>query len=203
MVRSIPAVVFCLILAATLYGCRDMATAPSADATKPSVAPTLVYPMEDGGDPNTEVTAEFWRDSLTILIHRDRSVLGTQFQAMVNADLLPTGYGDGYDYVLRGPEVREDGTFPIRLCDPLNDDNPGGWGEIVGTGQAAEHGQRLRIRVAQSTLGGTTQAQLEVQLTREGAMVFEWVGGAGTPQTGIARADLGPRVPVSRLPRSR
>ena len=207
MVRSLPAFVIGSLLVTALVGCREssLLVAPQTDgvAVAPLVAPTEVYPIGEGGPDETTVTAQFWRDSLEINVRRARTMIGTQFQAMVNADLQPTGYGDGYDYVLRGPEMAEDGSFPIRLGDPLNDDNPGGWGEIVGTGLAAEHGQRLRIRVAQSTLGGTTAAALQVQLMRDGAMVFEWTGGAGTPQPGIARLALGPRAPGSRLPRSR
>jgi len=193
-----------------LIGCRDSVTAPQTNVTAagvlapaPGVGPTEVYPIGEGGGNETRVTAEFWRDSLEINIHRERSLVGTQFQAMVNADLQPTGYGDGYDYVLRGLEAAADGSFPVRLGDPLNDENPGGWGDIVGTGLSTENGRRLRIRVAQATLGGTSAAQLQVQLMRDGAMVFEWTGGVGTPQNGIARLALGPRAPGSRLPRSR
>ena len=195
-----------LFLPVTLVGCREsslLAPDSASIQTGLDVAPAETYPIGNGGAAGTSVNASFWRDSLEITIRRDRSVLGTQFQAMVNADLQPTGYGDGYDYVLRGPEIATDGSFPVRLADPLNDDNPGGWGEIVGTGLAAEHGQRLRIRVAQSVLGGTTAARLQVQLMRDGQMVFEWLGGAGTPQTGIARLTFAPSAPGSRLPRSR
>jgi hypothetical protein len=205
LVRTLRVLAVTSTLALTLVGCREsLLTAPEATSSRPDVTPAEIYPIgQVGGPQETEVTAQFWRDSLEIRIRRERSVLGTQFQAMVNADLQSTGYGDGYDYVLRGPEVSTDGSFPIRLADPLNDDNPGGWGEIVGTGQSSEHGQRLLIHVAQSTLGGTSACRLEVALLRDGALVFEWLGGAGSPQTGIARLTLGPRAPGSRLPRSR
>jgi hypothetical protein len=71
------------------------------------------------------------RDGLAPIFYSADAVGGWQFQLFVNADGLPTGYWNGYDYVVRGGE-QQNGGYVIRTTDNV-ETNPGGWGPETGT----------------------------------------------------------------------
>jgi len=73
------------------------------------------------------------RDGLAPIFYSASTVGGWQFQLFVNTDGQPTGYWNGYDYVVRGGEQRGDQVV-VRTTENV-DTNPGGWGPETGTAQ--------------------------------------------------------------------
>lgn len=77
---------------------------------------------------------------------------GWMLQMLLNTDLAPTGYRDGYDFVVRGGEWI-DGEFVVRRIEP-GDQWPGGWGPESGRARFDLRHRSFRLAVPRSALGG-------------------------------------------------
>jgi hypothetical protein len=92
---------------------------------------------------------------------------GWSFQLFMNTDQGPSGYWNGYDYLVRGVELREDFRIPIRLTkgDPKG---PGGWGAESGETTLQLHDGMMSFEIPLSAIGdddGEFDYALEFYLT--------------------------------------
>lgn len=77
---------------------------------------------------------------------------GWMLQVFLNTDERPTGYWDGFDYIVRGGEW-SGGEFVVRRIEP-GDQWPGGWGPPSGRATFDPRTRSLTVTVPRSALGG-------------------------------------------------
>lgn len=153
-----------LLLALALVVCA----APGCRVDPVSVSP-IVLPAPSAGivtpaaPPIRAVTARARGGTLEFVAIYDRAFLGTMpafdpgqpggwcFQLFIDADQAPTGYGRGYDYLVRAIERAPGGGFHLVRAEP--GEGPGGWGEIVGEVAVRLVDQRLSLTIPLDLLG--------------------------------------------------
>jgi hypothetical protein len=79
---------------------------------------------------------------------------GWMLQLFLNTDLSDSGYGAGYDYIVRGGEWGPDpGRVVVRRI-TLDESFPGGWGPQSGIGFLGPRSRSFEISVPLAALGG-------------------------------------------------
>lgn len=105
---------------------------------------------------------------------------GWCFQLFLNTDEAPSGYGRGYDYLVRGIEVTRDHSVHVRRTE--GGTGPGGWGESVGLVNLSTEEDLVSFAVPLAMLNDDGRASfvLEVYQTRtkdDGHLWHEFVVG--------------------------
>jgi hypothetical protein len=153
-----------LLVLALSSGCRShpLAVVPAASpAALAASAPVVHTVFTRTTERAIEMTVLYEHDGGLVDFDPERPG-GWCFQLFLDTDRRPTGYGRGYDYLVRGIERAPGGRLYLRSTEAGT--GPGGWGEALGAVPARATGRRLTVSIPLELLADDGQLDYSLEL---------------------------------------